>query len=679
MNCTVKSRLYGLVLGFGSFLVQPVFAQKCVAAHDLFLEVNKIHLEPQTLNDEFSLRVFREFLFQLDPEQQYLSREDSTVLAVYSLEIDDQLRSGTCRIIATSTEMLRARIQSTQRYVDSTLNRPLNYKVAESIAVMGKEEPLTNRSAQRQLMLKELKFEILSKASRLARAEEGNVDANRLLSFEVPARQSVRKRYWSAADRLLNSEKGLETFVNLAFQRAICQSFDPHTEYFTDGEMEAFEREIRPVELAFGIDLGVNRMGEPIVQRMLPGGPAWRSKELTEGDVLVSMKAGTSSTVDFADLEIQEILSRIDNPDIQQAEFKIRKADGRWKTISLTKEKIENVENLISSFVLEGEVKFGYVALPGFYTSPDEGRGHGCAGDIAKEIIKLKREKIQGLILDLRFNGGGSVMEALELAGIFLDAGPVASMERRGEPPLTLRDDRRGSAYDGPLLIMVNAFSASASELVSAALQDYHRAVVMGCSTYGKATGQTIIPVGAGVNRNGFAKVTIDRINRVTGKSLQLTGVQPDIRLPEITEVMGEREALLRNPIQPRDLTRKIYYTPLPDLPVDDLRKRSMDRVSAANGFKSIEQFQVLLKGSVPLEVQAFVRYIDSVEKQGNMVAERVATTTYAVRHISSTEGLHQVDTYHRDVSNEALKEIQQSHYIREAFFILNDLLPMKK
>jgi carboxyl-terminal processing protease len=656
-------------------------SQDCTGARDLFESVNKIHIEPQALNDEFSVRVFREFLYQLDPGQDYLSREDSVLMNVYSQAIDDQLTSGTCRFLSVATDLFRKRIQSTQRFIDSTLQRPLNYKRPEEIKFIKDQGVPASRTVQRSQLVRELKIEILTKALRLARGKEINLEVSTVMAFEDQARESVKKRRWRSSDRLLNYNKGLENFVSLAFQRSICLSFDPHTEYFTEGEMESFERQIHPVALAFGLDLCENRLGEPTVERMLPGGPAWRSNELSEGDVLVSMTLANATTLDFAGLEINEVLSQIQSPDVVEADFRIRKADGRWKTVSLKKEKIENAENLISSFVIDGGMKMGYVALPGFYTSGDEssGRGQGCAGDVAKEIIKLKQEKIQGLVLDLRYNGGGSVAEALELAGIFVDSGPLATLERRGEPVLTLRDDRRGSIYDGPLLVMVNSFSASASELVAAALQDYHRAVIMGCGTYGKATGQIVIPIGAGVNKNGFAKVTVHRLNRVTGKSLQMTGVQPDVALPEITQSIGGGESELRHPLLPKDIVRKTYYTALPNLPVDALQEKCAARVTQSKAFQSIIQFEVLLQGSIPLEVQAFVRYMDNLEKRNQEVATTEATTDYTVRNIASVQGLHQVDDYHRQVSEAALKEIQQNHYIREAYQIMFDLLNIKK
>lgn len=685
MNLGIKSIVsWGcVVVSTGIFFPENSQAQtNCAIAKDLVENVNAIHLEPQPVDDVFSKKIFAEFLRSLDPHHQYLTQADSARLSRFATQIDDQLKGGPCDLISEAKTMLRSNMLSAQRFMDSVLQKPLNYKTPESIQVtrLTATSFEKTRADLKRKQLKELKYQILAKAFRLARIQNVDLNAKNFPTLEVSARQAVLVRHRNSTQLILNDPKGIETLVVNCFQKAICSSFDPHTEYFTAAEMERFNVHLRSDGMAFGFELSSTRMGEPVIERMIPGGPAWKSKMLNEGDVLISMKPVGKETIDFSEFEVEEVLDHLDNMEVREATFTLRKADGREKTVTLKKEKVENTENLISSFVLEGDVKIGYVALPGFYSSDENENGKGCAGDVAKEIIKLKKEKIAGLILDLRFNGGGSVQEAIDLAGIFIDVGPVGLMETRGSAPVTLRDMNKGSVYDGPLIILVNGFSASASELVAACIQDYNRGIIVGGNTFGKATGQTIIPNGVGVNSNGFAKVTINRIYRVTGKSLQLTGIQPDIVFPEITDLLVQRESMLRNPIMPKSISKKVYYTPLPSVAFDTVADASAARVRNDQGFASIRKLEVFLSGTIPLQPDGFTEYLRQVQSLEEELDETELTSgPYKVYPSVLNQELHQVDAYHREISEATMRDMRQSFYIREAYFIMADLLKTKK
>ncbi|HWA33634.1 MAG TPA: S41 family peptidase, partial [Cyclobacteriaceae bacterium] len=415
------------------------------------------------------------------------------------------------------------------------------------------------------------------------------------------------------------------------------------------------------------------------VARLMPGGPAWKSDVIKTGDVLLSVKPGTKSIMDASDFELDEILAEVSDMANLEAAFTVKSPDGKIKSVSLKKEKIENAENLITSFVLEGKRKIGYIQLPGFYTNETLEAGKGCAGDVAKELLKLKKEGIEALILDLRFNGGGSVQEAIELGGIFIDAGPFAVMEGKDGQLVTLKDFNRGSAYMGPLLVMVNALSASASEIVAAGLQDYNRAIIMGCESYGKATGQVVIPLKEDKSESDFVKITEDRIYRVTGSSLQLNGVIPDITVPEITTAFGQKEAKERYAIQPKSITKKIYFTPLAPLNLSEIKAKSGMRAKPSQYFQSIEKFGLQLSRAVPLEMNSFIGFISELEQSANSLAIlENDQEQYKVYVSGLNKALFSVDTYHKEISESALEELQSSHYVREAYSILDDYLSLK-
>jgi carboxyl-terminal processing protease len=380
--------------------------------------------------------------------------------------------------------------------------------------------------------------------------------------------------------------------------------------------------------------------------------------------------------IDILLYEIDELEHDLNAANKSEVTLTIKGINGQIKTVSLTKGKIELNENTIKSFLLKGTKSIGYISLPGFYTQFEDHSNKGCANDIARELIKLKKEKIDGLILDLRFNGGGSLYEALSLAGIFIDAGPVALMQETGQPVVTLKDLNRGTIYDGPLVIMVNGFSASASELVSAVLQDLNRAIIVGKQTYGKATGQVIMPIDKNSpERSGYLKVTNERIYRITGKSLQKKGVSPDIFMPDFLESITERERDFASALNADSVVKKSYYTPLPSLPIAELSVKSKTRIATAKSFASIQQAENIFSQSIPLQLKEFAQYNQALDTLMESLGKLTQQNLYQVQQNRFDNSLLSIDDHKREINEEVLKEIQHSVFIEEAYLILLDYL----
>ncbi len=267
-------------------------------------------------------------------------------------------------------------------------------------------------------------------------------------------------------------------------------------------EKKGFETELSGFEYSTGMGLGQNEDGNYEVDRLEPGGNAWRSGELHKGDVVLSIKKGTGTAKELSEMDEDEVDALLSGNSDEKVELTVKTAAGVTKKITLTKEKVTNDEGIVKSYVISGKQKIGYIKLPDFYSreshdiqTEDDVIFDGCANDVSKEIVKLTRDTITGLILDLRYNGGGSMWEAMQLAGIFIDYGPVGSVKDKEGKVRFLKDPNRGTAYDGPLLVLINGASASASELTSAMLQDYKRALIVGSTTYGKGTAQYMLPL----------------------------------------------------------------------------------------------------------------------------------------------------------------------------------------
>jgi carboxyl-terminal processing protease len=384
--------------------------------------------------------------------------------------------------------------------------------------------------------------------------------------------------------------------------------------------------------------------------------------------------------------EVEEFLSGID---YKQAVFKIRKKSGSILNIPLQKELIDVKQNIIRSFILKGSQKIGYIYLPSFYTEfyYDSYFSQGCASDLSKELLKLKNDSISGLILDLRGNGGGLVAEALRIAGLFIDYGGLTITHERGKNPIVQKDDARGTVYDGPLLVLVNSASASASELLASTLQDHNRAIIAGSITFGKGIIQTVIPYDAG-NFDSlslykgkpatFLSVTTGAIYRVTGISNQCKGVIPDIVLPDLLQKSVLNESTERAALHLDTIIKKVYYYPSTPLPFQELKSNSCKRVKASRAFQFIEKKQLEIpdlhsRYSVPLQVYSFVKFMSNFKEIEDSLAQK--DNIYSVTQSQFKKFVSNIPKIEQDEISTTIKEIQSDIYISEAFMILNDVV----
>ncbi|HEX2936925.1 MAG TPA: carboxy terminal-processing peptidase, partial [Bacteroidales bacterium] len=335
--------------------------------------------------------------------------------------------------------------------------------------------------------------------------------------------------------------------------------------------------------------------------------------------------------------------------------------------------------------------------LPGFYTEWENQDPTGCANDVAKEIIKLKQENIQGIIIDLRNNGGGAMNEALALAGTFVDAGPLCILSERDKKLTTLRDLSLGTVYDGPLVLMVNGFSASASEIMAASLQDYHRALIVGSPTFGKATGQTIIPLdtlpssmesGEKNNEdNGFVKITVSKFYRLNGISYQRKGVTPDVLLPSYFDGSSYQESSQPYALPSDSVNRKARYTPLPELPVKSLAEKSKVRLDADERFKKITSTLDSLKSAmthlkaIPLNIELFRKKEAGIFDALQILEKEIVkpSTAFNVANVKFDRLLINLSDYKKEVNDLLLKNLQNDIYIEETYRIINDLINYKQ
>ncbi|MCU0403188.1 MAG: S41 family peptidase [Chitinophagaceae bacterium] len=499
------------------FCLFPLAAAAQIQPKAILLKrfIEKSHYTPRTVDDNFSMDLFGKMLEDIDPYKIYFDAGNLQKLEPYRNTLDNALNGQPSQFTRELSALYHQAVIKWEKQAASILQKKLNLPTGAAFAY-GKNVPFAKDSlALRQRWMQYLQWRILSRVmDKWEYESEDSIDATVPASSspwfedaELAARNALSQRI---KERITEKEKsGLaetEKMINELYLHAIAQCFDPHTDYFDPDYKKAFSESLSSDVLEFGFALDETEEGDVVVSELKPGSAAWNSGNIYPDDKILQVKTKSGKTVNVKEDGLEALHKVLDETDKEELEITLRSADGNTRQVKLAKQEAQNEENLVRGYLLTGEKRMGYISLPSFYTTWGNSEGSGCANDLSKEIIKLKREKIDGLILDLRYNGGGSLQEAIEIAGIFIEAGPMTIIKGPTGERATLKDPSRGSIYDGPLMVLINGQSASASELVAATLQDYKRAVIMGSPTFGKATMQIVLPL----DTNIIAKKSVD-------------------------------------------------------------------------------------------------------------------------------------------------------------------------
>ncbi len=654
------------------------------------IELN--HYRPRPVDDSLSSEMFAKCINGLDPHHNIFTSNEINSLMAYRYKLDDELNASGWAFLDIVTKYYKPALKRTDSIINSVLQKPLDFNADDKIT-FSKEKSFNFSVSVSELQsrwMKWLKFLTLNSLYDIASSDSLKPSLKTLLpKYEASIRQKLKKIESGNIQHILDASN-YENYVKEIYFNALATCFDPHTMYFSAEEKEDFQTSLSAEQYSLGFTIDETNDGKIIVARLIPGGPAWKSGELHKDDELLQLQWQGKQPVDVSVLTAEEVDELLDEANHGNLTVKVRKTDGTTRTVVLHKEKIETEENVVRGYVLNGKKKIGYISLPDFYTNWEEEKSSGCANDVAKEIVKLKKENIEGLILDLRFNGGGSVDEALQMIGIFIDEGPLAGARDRNQKLVFLKDPNRGTIYDGPLLLLVNSQSASASEMLAAALQDYNRAVIAGSPSYGKATMQRLYSLDTMSNNNSpsfkkdLVKITNGKIYRVTGQTAQLNGVIPDVSLPDIFDAMEYREKFSPDVLISDTVKRNAYYKPLPPLPVSELSGLSGQRINNNKNFQDIQnairiETQIIKEQSrtIPLQPVAFEKWIIQTQdvKQALETGDKYNDNLFIAENHSADKERMQTNSYAKEIDEVVLKNLQQDIYIEEAFNIISDLI----
>jgi len=545
----------GAFFAFRSINPNPVPVtqkQKLLAAIGQLLAEQ--HYSPKAINDDFSKQIFKKFLDELDGDKSLFLQSDITALKKHETTIDDEIKGNAEVQFATNANAIyNKRLPEVMRLYKEILNQPFDFSKDEVFETDAEklQYPTTEKERQERWR-KRLKYMTLERYVDLVeQRDKSKIDsiANKTnAELEAEARSKVLKAVDRMYERIkvkFTDDERFNTFVN-----TITNLMDPHSDYFAPVEKRAFDEQMSGRFYGIGALLS-EQDGVIKIASVVPGGPAWKSGEITVNDIIVKVgQGGKDEMVDISGYAVEDAVKLIRGNKGTEVKLTIKKNDGTYKTITIQRDEIVQDETFARSVIVKnGDKKIGVISLPDFYADFERPNGARCSEDVAKEIIKLKAEKVDGIVMDLRFNGGGSLYEVIQMVGLFIKNGPVVQVRDR-EGKIQVMDDRDPSVlYDGPLAVMVNETSASASEIFAAAIQDYKRGIIVGStSTYGKGTVQRNVPLGntldffSGRTEFGAVKLTFQKFYRVNGGSTQLKGVEPDVVLPDILDYYKIRE-----------------------------------------------------------------------------------------------------------------------------------------
>lgn len=527
------------------------------------------HYNPRRIDDQFSLEVFDAYLKALDPEKNLFTQEDIASLSKFKTTIDNEIHGANIEFEPAVSKIYDLRYKEAKLIVDSVLKQSFNFNIDDSVFLeVDSIDYPKNNTDRFDRWYKSLKFRTLEKYASLVEerdaylkkkpSEKVTKDTSKTGSenkyivksdeeLEIDARTAIAKFYhkkFEQFEKTFNEEKKFDMFLN-----AITGLMDPHTDYFAPIEKRSFTEQMSGVIYGIGAQLGADDNGVKIVS-ITPGGPAWKSGQLVMNDVIIKIAQGGQEPVDIAGYETTDAVKLIRGDLGTEVRLTVKKLDGTVKVVSLKREKIVLDEGYARSAVInKGGDKIGYIWLPDFYADFDRADGAKCSEDVAREVAKLKEEKVKSIIIDIRFNGGGSLYEGVQMVGLFINKGPVVQVRDKQGRVQVLNDETPGTLYDGPLVVMVNEFSASASEIFAGAIQDYKRGVVVGSSsTYGKGTVQRNIQFGKPLDSLGIqteygtVKLTFQKFYRINGSSTQRKGVASDVVFPDEYELLKYRE-----------------------------------------------------------------------------------------------------------------------------------------
>jgi carboxyl-terminal processing protease len=647
------------------------------------------HFVMKEMNDDFSEVVYNSFIDGLDPSKRYFTQKDLKEFSKFKYDIDNQLLNDDVSFYNLVYSRFIDKVKNAKSYYGDLLIQPFKFKKNETIDVDYDKVPFAkNENELIDYWRKQLKLNTLSRVQEQTEIQEEKAKKDKkfkLKSFktlEKEARAEVLKNMNELYLRIeeLEHEDWFSTFLN-----SVVGAFDPHTTYMAPRIKERFDQDMSGKLEGIGARLQMEGIYTHVFE-LVSGGPASKQGELEAGDIILQVAQANGDPIDIVGMRLDDAIKFIKGKKGTEVRLTVKKKlDGSTKVISIIRDLVQLDETFVKSTIVEKDgKKYGIINLPKFYIDFSDNAYRDSAKDMEKEIERLKKEGVAGLMIDLRNNGGGSLKTAIEISGLFIDKGPIVQVKYRGEKPVVKNDIDPKIQWDGSLVVLVNEFSASASEIFAAAMQDYKRAVIIGGNqTYGKGTVQNILPINQFTKYKkdlGYIKMTIQKFYRVNGGSTQIEGVYSDIIMPSRYSYMkfGERDlegALIWDKVPQANYIQTNSYENFADVVYN-----SNQRIASNTQFKLVNEYAKWLKenqddSSYSLNYKAFSKENDVQEKEAEKF-KSVFKYNSKLKFLSPKYELPLLkkDTTLADKRTAWHKNLSKDMYVSEALNVLSEL-----
>tara|TARA_B100001146_G_scaffold21029_1_gene16062 strand:+ start:625 stop:2778 length:2154 start_codon:yes stop_codon:yes gene_type:complete len=653
--------------------------------------LSKGHYDPKNINDEFSGNVYESYLTGIDARKRYFLKEDIEEFEQYEDQIDDQINAHKIDFFNLTYNKLQQRLEETKDYYPEILAKSFNFDEEEEIDTdYDKIDYASSKAELKERWRKQLKFTTLSTYYDLKSEEEAKAEEDETYKPKSDAEleKEARETTKSSLDEFYDLNEDLERkdwfsiYVN-----SIVEEFDPHTFYFAPRDKERFDIQMSGSLEGIGARLQ-KKMDNIKVVEIISGGPAWRGEELEVGDLIQKVKQeDEKEPVNIIGMPIDDAVDLIKGPKGTKVTLTVKKVDGTVEDITLERDIVEIEETYAkSAMVNKNDRNYGLINLPRFYFDMEDAKNRTAASDIKKEIIELKKEKMDGLVIDLRNNGGGSLATVIDIAGLFIEEGPVVQVKSGTGEREVLTDDDDDILWDGPLVILVNELSASASEILAAAMQDYKRAIIIGSKqTYGKGTVQNVIDLNRWMKNSdlgdmGALKVTTQKFYRVNGGSTQLEGVKSDVVVPDRYSYIDIGEKDMENPlpwdqIEPADYEEWDGY-----IDFDKTLAKSKKRMAESKQLQLIDESAKWISEQrnedvYPLNYSTYAQQI----KENEELAKRFDSITDYKTDLSFVSLPYEQEMFKQDTTLQEKRtrwheNLSKDVYVEEAVNVLEDL-----
>ena len=658
----------------------------------LMAVLEKLHFAPQDVDDDLSQEIYKEFLDAMDRNKRFLLSEEVDQLAVHKNNIDEQINGTTFEFFDLSNTLMENAISRAQGIYESVIDEEVSLTRNKDLELDGEKTKFVENEEQLADRWRDfITFQTITRYETYISDREKSDDPkdkektdSDLLAKAQKNTKEMFDNWFERLDDIRRSDR-FEAYLN-----TVTHTYDPHTDYYSPKAKEDFDLKMGGRLEGIGARLFVkDDLTE--VSTVIVGGPAWKGKELAVEDKILKVRQDDEEEpTDLTGMRIDDVVQLIRGKKGTKVHLTIRKKSGKTAEITIERDEVIVDESFARSVIVNFEdVKnIGFISLPVFYSSFDG--TNSCADDIKKEVEKLNAQNVNGIILDLRWNGGGSLQDVIDMSGLFIEQGPIVQVKSSEGKASVYKDRDPSVSYDGPMIVMTNMISASASEILAGALQDYGRALIVGSnSTFGKGTVQGFFDLDRVYNGSadlkplGQVKMTTQKFYRINGGSNQLTGIIPDIILPDNFSYLdvGEKDydnALEWSKIDPVEYEQNVYQ--IPD--VSRLKALSNERVAASDVFTLIDDNAKYIKAienesSLPLSLKGYKDYLAErearAEKYDNIMKDSI--TGLAISNLAMDIEYIEADSSRIARNEDWLKGLHKDVYLKETVLIMKDML----